>query len=86
MAHRWIFVVLAAFALLLTGCGSDKVVITTPTAKSSAADTMAKFDPPADVQEALDHFVEVGGAQFDDPDYDEMNSRIDEWSSAVCPQ
>jgi PBP1b-binding outer membrane lipoprotein LpoB len=140
MSHRWIVAIVAAGALLLSGCGSDKVVITTPTAKTKAsesksksseaetteeepsteaapgetldpsacadlysakldlilagnaeeaqpaADTLSKFDPPADVQEAIDHFVEVGGVQFDDPDYNEMNGRIDEWSAAVCPQ
>ena len=139
MSRRWIIAVFAAFALLMSGCGSDKVTIKTPTAKSSseskpksseaesteaetsaeaepadtldasacadlysakldlilagnseeaqpAADTLSTFDPPNDVQEAIDHFVEVGGMQFDDADYEEMNTRIDDWSSAVCPQ
>jgi hypothetical protein len=50
------------------------------------ADVLSGFNPPAKVQEAIDHFVETGGVQFEDEDYDEMNTRIDDWASAVCPQ
>jgi hypothetical protein len=50
-----------------------------------AADTFEKYSPPADVQEAVDHFVQTNGAQFDDPDYDKYNKRIDEWVKQVCP-
>lgn len=143
MSQRWIVVLIAVFGLVLTGCGSDKAAVSTPTAKSSAeqsdsaeeaedtaaesteeetasdapleqlsvpecadaysakldlilagnsdeakppADTLSGFNPPADVQEALDHFVDVGGVQFDDTEYDEMNNRIDEWLAQICPQ
>jgi hypothetical protein len=136
MSHRWIVVVIAGLAMLLSGCGGGKVTINSSTAKSSAekspseestseadtsteaqpqetldpsactdvtganlnlaiattaedakkaADVLAKYDPPPDVQEAIDHFVGTNGAQSDDPDYDKFNSRIDDWVKAVCP-
>ena len=40
---------------------------------------------PQRSREAIDHFVETGGVQYDDPDYDEYNGRIDAWVKAVCP-
>ena len=130
MSFRWVLVIVAAFALMLTGCGGDKQGVATPTAKTSEktaedetveeeapleqldvsacadlysakldlmlagdsaeaqppADVLSRFSPPAKVQEAIDHFVETGGVQFEDEDYDEMNDRIDNWASAVCPQ
>lgn len=136
MSHRWIVAVVAAFALLLSGCGGSKVTVNSSTAKSSAekssseestsqeptstqagpqetldpsactdltganldlavattaedakkaADIFAKYNPPPDVQEAVDHFVGTEGAQFDDPDFDKFNTRIDEWVKVVCP-
>lgn len=51
----------------------------------AAADVFARFSTPASVTEALEHFVGTGGVRFDDPDFDEFNSRIDEWVTAVCP-
>jgi hypothetical protein len=51
----------------------------------TAADVIAGFDPPASVSEALEHFVATGGVQFDDPEFNEFNSRIDNWVKAVCP-
>ncbi|MDT5216783.1 MAG: hypothetical protein QOK18_5022 [Mycobacterium sp.] len=136
MSHRWIVAVIAAVAVLLSGCGGSKVTSNSPTAKSSAekstsegstseehtsteaepqetldpsacmdvtganldlavadsaeaarkaADIFAKYKPPADVQEAIDHFVGTEGAQSDDPDYEKFNSRIDDWVEGVCP-
>lgn len=51
----------------------------------AAADVIAGFNPPASVIEALEHFVATGGVQFDDPEFNEFNSRIDNWVKAVCP-
>jgi PBP1b-binding outer membrane lipoprotein LpoB len=136
MSHRRIVAVIAAVALLLSGCGGSNVTSNSPTAKSSAetssseestseehtsteaepqetldpsactdvtganldlavantaedaqkaADIFAKYNPPPDVQEAIDHFVGTEGAQFDDPDYGKFNSRIDEWVKGICP-
>ncbi|WP_319447509.1 MULTISPECIES: hypothetical protein [unclassified Mycobacterium] len=136
MSHRWIVTVVAAFALLLAGCGGSKPTTNSPSSSSSsdtsssaestaaeasapaaapqapldpsactdvtganldlavakntedakkAADIFAKYNPPPDVQEAIDHFVSTQGAQFDDPDYEKFNTRIDEWVKVVCP-
>lgn len=136
MSHRRIVAVIAAVALLLSGCGGSNVTSNSPTAKSSAetsssdestseehtsteaepqetldpsactdvtganldlavantaedaqtaADIFAKYNPPPDVQEAIDHFVGTEGAQFDDPDYGKFNSRIDDWLKGICP-
>ena len=136
MSHRRIVAVIAAVALLLSGCGGSNVTSNSPTAKSSAetsssdestseehtsteaepqetldpsactdvtganldlavantaedaqkaADIFAKYNPPPDVQEAIDHFVGTEGAQFDDPDYGKFNSRIDAWLKGICP-
>jgi hypothetical protein len=51
----------------------------------AAADVFARFNPPASVTEALEHFVETGGVRSDDPQFDEYNARIDDWVKAVCP-
>jgi hypothetical protein len=46
---------------------------------------MEKYNPPADVKAAIEHFVETGGAQFGDPDYDKNNKLIDDWVKQICP-
>lgn len=51
----------------------------------AAGEQFLKFDPPAEVREAIEHFVETDGIQFDDPDYDKYNSAIDNWGKQVCP-
>ena len=45
----------------------------------------AQYNPPADVTEAIEHFVGTGGVQYDDPEFDEFNARIDNWIKEVCP-
>jgi hypothetical protein len=50
-----------------------------------AADTLAKYDPPAAVKDAIEHFVQTGGAQFDDPDYAKDNKLVDGWVRQICP-
>jgi hypothetical protein len=49
------------------------------------ADILEKYNPPASVREAIEHFVQTGGAQFDDPDFDKYNKLIDNWVKQVCP-
>jgi len=44
-----------------------------------------RYNPPASALEAIDHFVETGGVQYDDPVYDEYNGRLDAWVRTVCP-
>jgi PBP1b-binding outer membrane lipoprotein LpoB len=69
----------------VTGANLDLAVAKNTEDAKKAADVFAKYNPPPDVQEAIDHFVSTEGAQFDDPDYDKFNSRIDEWVKVVCP-
>jgi hypothetical protein len=69
----------------VTGANLDLAVAKNTEDAKKAADVFAKYNPPPDVQEAIDHFVSTEGAQFDDPDYQEFNTRIDEWVKAVCP-
>ena len=136
MSHRWIVALVAASALLLSGCGGSKPTANSASPKASseksstaestteesstaqaapqetldpsactditganlnlavatnaedaqkAADVFAKYNPPPDVQEAIDHFVGTEGAQYDDPDFDKYNNAIDNWVKAVCP-
>jgi PBP1b-binding outer membrane lipoprotein LpoB len=69
----------------VTGANLDLAVAKNTEDAKKAADIFAKYNPPPDVQEAIDHFVSTQGAQFDDPDYAKFNSRIDEWVKVVCP-
>ena len=69
----------------LTGANLDLATATNHDAARKAADTFEKYDPPADVKDAIEHFVQTNGAQVGDPDYDEYNKRIDAWVKQVCP-
>jgi hypothetical protein len=69
----------------VTGANLDLATATNHDAARRAADTFEKYDPPADVKDAVEHFVGTNGAQFDDPDYDKYNKLIDGWVKQVCP-
>jgi hypothetical protein len=69
----------------ITGANLDLAVATNAEDAQKAADVFAKYNPPADVQDAINHFVSTHGAQFDDPDFDKYNKLIDEWVKGVCP-
>ena len=69
----------------VTAANLDLAVANNSEDAQRQADVFGRYDPPASVQEAIDHFVETGGVQYDDPDYDEYNGRIDAWVKAVCP-
>ena len=69
----------------LTGANLDLATATNHDAARKAADTFEKYDPPADVKDAIEHFVQTNGAQVGDPDYDEYNKQIDAWVKQVCP-
>jgi hypothetical protein len=69
----------------VTAANLDLAVANNSEDAQRPADVFGRYNPPASVQEAIDHFVETGGVQYDDPDYDEYNGRIDAWVKAVCP-
>jgi hypothetical protein len=69
----------------VTGANLDLATATNHDAARKAADTFEKYDPPADVKDAIEHFVETNGAQVGDPDYDKDNKQIDDWVKQVCP-
>lgn len=69
----------------VTGANLDLATATNHDAARTAADTFEKYDLPANVKAAVEHFVDTNGAQFDDPDYDKYNKLIDGWVKQVCP-
>jgi hypothetical protein len=69
----------------VTAANLDLAVANNSEDAQRPADVFGRYNPPASVREAIDHFVETGGVQYDDPDYDEYNDRIDAWVKAVCP-
>ncbi len=69
----------------VTGANLDLATATNHDAARKAADTFEKYDLPSDVKDAVEHFVDTNGAQFDDPDYDKYNKLIDNWVKSVCP-
>jgi hypothetical protein len=69
----------------VTGANLDLATATNHDAARKAADTFEKYDLPSDVKDAVEHFVDTNGAQFDDPDYDKYNKLIDDWVKQSCP-
>jgi predicted small lipoprotein YifL len=69
----------------VTSANLDLAVATNAADAKKAADKLGKYNPPASVQEAIDHFVGTEGVHSDDPDFDELNKRIDDWVKQVCP-
>ena len=69
----------------VTGANLDLATATNHDAARTAADTFEKYDLPSNVKDAVEHFVDTNGAQFDDPDYDKFNKLIDDWVKQVCP-
>jgi hypothetical protein len=69
----------------VTGANLDLATATNHDDARKAGDTFEKYNPPADVREAIEHFVGTNGAQFDDPNYDKYNKTIDDWVKQVCP-
>ena len=69
----------------VTGANLDLAAATNHDAARKAADTFEKYDLPANVKEAVEHFVDTNGAQADDPDLGKYNQLIDDWVKQVCP-
>jgi hypothetical protein len=51
----------------------------------TAADILEKYTPSQSAQDAIEHFVQTGGAQFDDPSYKKFNDALDKWVHQMCP-
>jgi hypothetical protein len=75
----------ASACVEVTGANLDLAVATNAEDARKAADTFEKYNPPSDVKEAIEHFANTNGAQFDDPDYDRYNTLIDNWVKQICP-
>jgi ABC-type amino acid transport substrate-binding protein len=69
----------------VTGANLDLATATNHDDARKAGDAFEKYDLPANVKDAIEHFVQTNGAQFDDPDYGKYNKTIDGWVKQVCP-
>lgn len=69
----------------VTGANADLLAANDKDAARKAADTLEGYHPPASVKDAIEHFVNTGGAHFDDPDYTKSNKVLDNWVKQVCP-
>jgi hypothetical protein len=69
----------------VTGANADLLAANDKDAARKAADTMEKYDPPAKVKDAIEHFVTTGGGHFDDPDFTKNHKLITDWVNQVCP-
>jgi hypothetical protein len=69
----------------VTGANADLLAANDKDAARKAADTLENYNPPAQVKEAIEHFVTTGGAHFDDPDFTKDNKIVDNWVKQVCP-
>lgn len=69
----------------VTQANLDLATAMNATDARKAGDAFEKYDLPASVKEAVEHFVGTGGAQFDDPSYDKYNGAIEHWVKQVCP-
>lgn len=69
----------------VTGANLDLLTASDKEAARKAADTLEQYSPPSSVKAAIEHFVSVGGAHFDDPDYTKNNKLVKDWVEQVCP-
>jgi len=69
----------------ITSARLSLIVSSTSDEARPAADTLEKFNPPANVKDAIAHLVHVGGAQVDDPGFNDANSAIENWVNQICP-
>ncbi len=69
----------------VTGANADLLAANDKDAARKAADVLEGYNPPAQVKDAIEHFVTTGGAHFDDPDYTKNNKTLDGWVKQVCP-
>ena len=69
----------------VTGARLDIILAANAEEATPPADTLKGYGPPPSVVEAIDHFVETGGIQFDDPEANQYTDELEKWVSEVCP-
>jgi hypothetical protein len=72
--------------LAITQANLDLTAASNAQDARTAADILEKYTPPQSAQDAIEHFVQTGGAQFDDPSYKKTNDVLDNWVHQVCPR
>ncbi len=75
----------AAACVDITSAHSYLILASDSADAREPADTLLKFNPPGPVKDAIEHLVEVGGAQVDDPQFNATNGAIEDWVKQVCP-
>jgi hypothetical protein len=70
----------------ITGANLDLSAASNAQDARTAAETLEKYEPPQSARDAIEHFVQTGGAQFDDPGYKSNNDALDKWVHQVCPR
>ena len=69
----------------ITSARLDLIVASTSDQARPAADTLEKWSPPDNVKDAIEHLVEAGGGQINDPGFNDANSAIEQWVKEICP-
>ena len=69
----------------ITSARLDLIVASTSDQARPAADTLEKWSPPDNVKDAIEHLVEAGGGQINDPGFNDANSAIEQWVKETCP-
>lgn len=69
----------------VTQANLDLALASTGDEARKPADILLKYNPPSSVAQAIEHFVGTGGAQFDDPDFQTNNDKVEKWVKEVCP-
>ncbi|KIU16524.1 hypothetical protein [Mycolicibacterium llatzerense] len=75
----------ASSCVEITQANLDLATASNADAARTAGNAFEKYDLPAEVKDAVEHFVSTSGAQFDDPKYDKFNNAIEGWIKQVCP-
>ena len=70
----------------ITGANLDLSAASNAQDARAAADVLEKYEPSESARDAIEHFVQTGGAQFDDPGYKKNNDALDGWVHQVCPR
>lgn len=77
---------LSSECVAVTQAHTDLLAASDKDAARNAANTLEGYNPPAPVKDVIEHFVDTGGAHFDDPDYAKNQKTLDDWVKTVCPK